>query len=343
MERLLFLWVLVGAVWAGRTYTNTLEDCNEFADLFSNTCDNDSGAASLASTASEDITCTIDQNCAGTSGANNACTWARKLCVTCSNINNEAYIRVQSNGLPPHCYKSPMDAISELDIDFEVKFQPLAGSSFNHEATSQNNLNSLICDIQVTQANDIPSASDYTATGSTQIDTAAGIAINGVVLLNGISAEGVDPLYPAEYGMVTDIAQAAEKFDACLAHPNPHGQYHYHSLSPCMVDFTVGDSSEPCEMITTCNDNPFNYAMGSFADDTHDELFPVGIAKDGYIIWGPYNNQGSEWTSCDVDICNGAFVDGTNYGYVSTSFHPYFLGCWGPGNNETDNNGTVSA
>mmetsp|Transcript_40523 Transcript_40523/g.39044 ORF Transcript_40523/g.39044 Transcript_40523/m.39044 type:complete len:118 (-) Transcript_40523:40-393(-) len=75
--------------------------------------------------------------------------------------------------------------------------------------------------------------------------------------------------------------------------------------------------------------------MASYDDDVHDELFPVGIAKDGYIIWGPYNNQGSEWSSCDVDICNGLYVDDTNYGYVSTSFHPYFLGCWGPGNNAT--------
>jgi len=51
-------------------------------------------------------------------------------------------------------------------------------------------------------------------------------------------------------------------------------------------------------------------------------------------MWGPYNDNGDEYSSCDIDICNGAWVGGT-YGYVSTKFHPYIMSCWGPGSNST--------
>jgi hypothetical protein len=58
---------------------------------------------------------------------------------------------------------------------------------------------------------------------------------------------------------------------------------------------------------------------------------PIGLAKDGRIIYGPYKFDGTLWQPCDVDVCNGVQF-GYYYGYVSTMFHPYFVGCWGPGN-----------
>jgi len=38
-------------------------------------------------------------------------------------------------------------------------------------------------------------------------------------MLNGVSIDDVDPLYPAVYGTVTDTESAKETFDMCLAHP----------------------------------------------------------------------------------------------------------------------------
>ena len=63
-------------------------------------------------------------------------------------------------------------------------------------------------------------------------------------------------------------------------------------------------------------------------------MHPIAIAKDGHIIWGMYNSNGALWGDCDVDVCNGATIDGY-YGYAATSFHPYIVGCWGPGNYPT--------
>ena len=41
--------------------------------------------------------------------------------------------------------------------------------------------------------------------------------------------------------------------------------------------------------------------------------------------------NGQTYDPCDVDICNGIEIDG-NYVYVTTTFHPYIMGCYGKGN-----------
>jgi len=59
---------------------------------------------------------------------------------------------------------------------------------------------------------------------------------------------------------------------------------------------------------------------------------PIGLAKDGRVIYGPFRIDGTTWESCDVDICNGRMMNGF-YGYVTTGFFPYTVGCFGPGTN----------
>jgi hypothetical protein len=58
---------------------------------------------------------------------------------------------------------------------------------------------------------------------------------------------------------------------------------------------------------------------------------PIGLAKDGRKIWGPYSFDGTPWQPCEVDLCNGRVIQG-QYGYVATLFHPYIAGCSGPSN-----------
>jgi hypothetical protein len=55
-----------------------------------------------------------------------------------------------------------------------------------------------------------------------------------------------------------------------------------------------------------------------------------GIAKDGHVIYGPYNRWGEVWECEDLDFCNGFFLLDTSYGYATTTFFPYTVGCWGP-------------
>jgi len=56
----------------------------------------------------------------------------------------------------------------------------------------------------------------------------------------------------------------------------------------------------------------------------------VGIAKDGHVIYGPYNSDGELWDCTDTDYCNGFFLSDRSYGYASTAYFPYTVGCWGP-------------
>jgi len=60
-------------------------------------------------------------------------------------------------------------------------------------------------------------------------------------------------------------------------------------------------------------------------------LQPVGIAIDGHIIWGPYKDDGTQFSACDLDPCNGFYAGGF-YGYAATSFYPYGPACFGGAN-----------
>ena len=50
------------------------------------------------------------------------CVFERKLCVTCSEEegSDRVRIRVQTDGLPSHCFNTPDSEIVEQKIDFEV-------------------------------------------------------------------------------------------------------------------------------------------------------------------------------------------------------------------------------
>ena len=62
--------------------------------------------------------------------------------------------------------------------------------------------------------------------------------------------------------------------------------------------------------------------------DTYGGVY--GIALDGHVIYGPYNEDGELWSCEDLDVCNGFFLSDGAYGYASTTFYPYTVGCWGP-------------
>ena len=120
--RILTIVLLVSAV-AYCNYTDSLADCQTFVAEFYNTCDPTTDTpTAIADVATETITCSDVGQCAGTTSGTD-CSWDRKLCLYCyQDSSDTTYIRVLSNGLPNHCYSSPMDTPIELDVDFSVKF-----------------------------------------------------------------------------------------------------------------------------------------------------------------------------------------------------------------------------
>ena len=98
-------------------------------------------------------------------------------------------------------------------------------------------------------------------------------------------------------------------------------------LPVCLFDTALATGDPTCT--GTCLTDKQAYLLAKWPSSKK-TLTPIGIAKDGHIIWGPYKKNGKLWSAYELDVCNGAVIDGV-YGYAATHFHPYVIGCWGPG------------
>ncbi|CAF1214715.1 unnamed protein product [Adineta steineri] len=203
----------------------------------------------------------------------------------------------------------PTQKLAELNIDFEVNFNP---------------------DVSVNSPNQSPATTAAVTTSaynrsqiSTPQDALAGVAVDGVEILNANSANFVDPFYPP-------AGYSPEGADQCISHPAPtSGEYHYHMASGCMLNPPAGNISG-CGPDTGCSPNVANYSLQMFS--SYKNLTVIGIAKDGHVIYGPYNSTGQQVTS-GFDVCNGMFYDSIgNYAYFATTTYPYITGCFGPAN-----------
>ena len=52
--------------------------------------------------------------------------------------------------------------------------------------------------------------------------------------------------------------------------------------------------------------------------ETNYTLKMIGLAKDGRVIYGPYNTNHDLWGCNDVDMCNGRIMDDGSYAYLAS-------------------------
>jgi len=279
---ILIILCLIGSKSVHGTASNSLSDCNTLAANFYSTCGGSAVSNILSSTGTA-VSCSTgftSLTCPGTY-TSGTCVFYHKLCVTCSG-SSTVRIRVQSNGLPRFCPNVPA-TLREVNMDFTVNFNPDVNVNYpNHSPTTSSAVISIVCNIN-NQAS-VPSGSNYVLnSGSTQLNTLAGISIDGVSIFNVNSANNVDPFFPAG-------GYAVETVDACLGHPSPsNNAYHYHAASGCA--FTASNSSIlSCTSTAACNSNVATYSVSTFS--SHNTLTVIGIAKDGHIIYGPYTSAG---------------------------------------------------
>lgn len=127
--------------------------------------------------------------------------------------------------------------------------------------------------------------------------------------------------------------------DLCLSAPNDDGVPVYRSLSPCILNGDKENTPGDCADDEVCDNNnhdgPWLTAINTW-NNTADFGGVVGLARDGHVIFGPYNEQGEIWACDEHDICNGVWFANDMYGYVVTPTFPYVLGCYGPGEIQYD-------
>ena len=140
---------------------------------------------------------------------------------------------------------------------------------------------------------------------------AIGMAINGVAIYTPYNKECCDVAF-----------KELKTMDYCLAHP-ASGQYHYHM-------FSWSDTYDGCLM--SCKQG--------------EESGLVGVAYDGFPIYGPMQNYSpsmkkvfldgcadcelTQLSSEHTDVCGGVEVadDPSMYRYIATNTFPYTLQCF---------------
>ncbi|MBL0169982.1 MAG: YHYH protein [Gemmatimonadaceae bacterium] len=112
---------------------------------------------------------------------------------------------------------------------------------------------------------------------STSLGT-IGVMISGAALFNPYEGDGVTVAMASNFTVKNTAGENIAFLDACNGHPTPMGSYHYHALPPCvtaMVDTAGGPSHI------------------------------IGVAFDGYLIYGDRDISGRQITSSQLDQCSG--------------------------------------
>lgn len=105
-----------------------------------------------------------------------------------------------------------------------------------------------------------------------------GIMISGAALFNPYEGDGTTAAAASNFTVKNAAGEDVAFLDSCNGHPNPMGAYHYHALPPC-VTAQVDEAGSPSHLI--------------------------GVAFDGYPIYGPFDTDGNELMAADLDECNG--------------------------------------
>ena len=142
--------------------------------------------------------------------------------------------------------------------------------------------------------------------GTTDVTTATGVSVDGVMIFSPDSGNNIDPFYPP-------VSWQAECVDTCRCHCQAGSMYHYHISTGCMVNPPTGSISA-CATVAICIDNIANYSLSSFS--SYQTFTVIGLAKDDHAIYGAYLSSGAQLMS-GFDVCNGMFYDSIgNYAYL---------------------------
>jgi len=134
-------------------------------------------------------------------------------------------------------------------------------------------------------------------------------------------------------GVLLDAHEQTWTYDSCNGHSDKKHQYHYHIPPICFLqslgiafadspDWWIADSGNETRL------------FGEMADQFPKDGTPspvVGFARDGFPIYGPYDENGalqrSKEFSGDLDECNGKVDSNGDYGYYMSVDPPFAPRC----------------
>jgi len=130
---------------------------------------------------------------------------------------------------------------------------------------------------------DIPSVPTFSSTTTKTSLGSIGVMISGAVLYNPYEGDGTTVAMANNFTITNAAGITASFVDKCAGHPTPGmngtgGAYHYHGLPNCVT---------------------------SFVDTTTGPSHIIGIALDGYFIYGANDINGKAVPSSALDECNG--------------------------------------
>lgn len=114
---------------------------------------------------------------------------------------------------------------------------------------------------------------------STSLGT-IGVMISGAALFNPYEGDGTTVATASNFTVLNDAGEEVAFLDTCNGHPTPMGSYHYHALPTC-ITAVVDEEGGPSHVL--------------------------GVAFDGFPIYGDRALDGTQLTADDLDECSGIF------------------------------------
>jgi hypothetical protein len=149
----------------------------------------------------------------------------------------------------------------------------------------------------------LPTTPKYATTTTTNLG-AIGVLLDGAVLYNPYEANKATVATQDNFS-ATSNGTTASFLDSCDGHPGPGGQYHYHGLPACLVQYaTTGKSTQ-----TTSVASLPGPTTAAAAETNAAARKPVllGFAFDGYGIYDNVAMSGKTVGVSSLDSCNGIF------------------------------------
>eukprot|EP00944_MAST-04C_sp_MAST-4C-sp1_P013029 g13029.t1 len=310
-----------GAIWAygyvalclllisGRCYVHglgqSMADCLSVASKFRNTCPSLRNASNnIRDMPGQLVTC-MDVGQCNDQTAGFQCSWVRQLCVTCHQAGDTVKIRVQSNGMPDHCYYSPMVAPRPKFIDYEVNFNTEVKTN-RFSPTTSGELDSIVCNRSMVSDSQVPATYDFIRTPydlintvppspQLSLDKVVGVAINGVPFLTPLNDENIDTWSDSPQNRVK------EPVDTCLGYTTSDGMYTYPLIPVCIHDIREpslqADALHPMSRQFLCNwrdeghDGKLSLEESPFEGPPKFQVRAyIGGDKSAYTISGAFGN-----------------------------------------------------